>query len=120
MDVPSIFLIKCVPLSADTLPAVDKDYIREVDAKMDEVYDVLIREALDASACLEGVAVKDNGCLLLQVTGGLADSENPDASPGQFTNNIDLATLAADIAATDVTKAADDRVARQMGFAPPS
>ena len=95
--------------------AVNTDHIKEVDAKMDEVYDVLIREALDASACLEGLAVKDNGCLLVQITGGL-DGENLDSSPGQFTNNIDLATLAADIAATDVTKAADERVARQMGF----
>lgn len=86
---------------------------------MDEVYEVLIRDALDASACLEGVAVKDDGCLLIQITGGAPDSDNPDAGPGQFTNNIDLATLAADIAATDVTKAADDRVAQHMGFGKP-
>lgn len=83
---------------------------------MDEVYDVLIREALDASACLEGVAVKDDGCLLIQVTGGVADADSPDTVPGQFTNNIDLATLAADIAATDVTRALDERIAQQMGF----
>ncbi len=83
---------------------------------MDEVYEVLIREALDASACLEGLATKDNGCLLIQIAGGVADSESPESGPGQFTNNIDLATLAADIAATDVTKAADDRIASQMGF----
>ena len=95
---------------------MDTQHIKEVDAKMDEVYEVLIREALDASACLEGLATKDNGCLLIQITGGTADSESPDGGPGQFTNNIDLATLAADIAATDVTKAADDRVASQMGF----
>lgn len=51
------------------LAAVDPDRIREVDAKMDEVYDVLIRDALDASACLEGSASQEDGSLFLNVSG---------------------------------------------------
>ena len=33
----------------------------EVDAKMEEVYAFLVREALDASVCLEGRALQVNG-----------------------------------------------------------
>ena len=32
-----------------------------------QVYEVLIRDTLDSAACLEGLATRDNGDLLLQV-----------------------------------------------------
>ena len=105
--------------SADSsaLPhAVDPVEIKEVDEKMEEVYEVLIREALDSSACLEGLATKADGCLVLQACGGAGDSDNPDSAPGYFANDIDLAPLLSSILAGDVEAAMDERIARQLGF----
>ncbi len=73
------------------------------------MYEILIRDTLDSSACLEGLATKDSGDLLLQAL-GVGEGEN------YFAATLDLATLAHDIAATDVTAQNDERVARQMGF----
>lgn len=90
----------------------------EVDAKMEEVYDVLIREALDSSACLEGLATIDGGSLLLLATGA-ADPEAPDGLPGYFTNDVDLAPLVAGLMASDIEAANDERIAKQFGFGRP-
>ena len=37
-----------------------------------QVYEVLIRDTLDSAACLEGLATRDNGDLLLQVLNCMA------------------------------------------------
>lgn len=87
---------------------------------MEEVYNVLIREALDASACLEGLATKDAGSLVLLVSGAPGDADNPDSVPGQFTNDVDLSPLVASIMASDIEAANDERVAKQFGFGRPS
>lgn len=86
---------------------------------MEEVYAVLIREALDASACIEGLATKDNNSLLLLASGAPGDADNPDAVPGQFANDIDLAPLVSGLMASDIEAANDERIAAQMGFGRP-
>ena len=98
---------------------MNSERIKEVDAKMEEVYDVLIREALDASACLEGLATKDADSLLLLVSGAPGDAENADAVPGQFTNDIDLTPLVGSLMASDIEAANDERIAKQFGFGRP-
>jgi hypothetical protein len=80
-----------------------------------QVYEILSRDTLDSAACVEGLATKDDGDLLLQAVGvGEGEGDN------YFAATLDLASLAHDIAVTDVTAQNDDRVARQMGFARPA
>ena len=83
---------------------------------MEEVYEVLIREALDSSACIEGLATKTDGCLVLQACGGAGDSDNPDSAPGFFANDIDMAPLMSSLISGDAEAAMDERIARQLGF----
>ena len=91
--------------------------ITEVDAKMEEVYDVLIREALDASASIEGLATKENGDLVLKCQAAGGELESTEA--GTFTNDLDLATLAGQILNSAYVRANDERIASQMGFKKP-
>ena len=126
-----------------------------------QVYEVLIRDTLDSAACLEGLATRDNGDLLLQVqdcvalfkahglicfplddgflvsyhssrfamgsTGSIRISESRGLPQGlavgegknYFAATLDLAPIARDILAADVTALNDERMARQMGFGRP-
>lgn len=106
-NVSSLLICNC-------LCAVDPERIKEVDDKMEEVYDVLIRDALDATASLEGLATKENGALILQCQAAPNELEATEA--GTFTNDLDLAVLASQIFAGSIAQANDERIAKQMGF----
>ena len=93
---------------------MDQERIKEVDDKMEEVYDVLIRDALDASASIEGLASKENGALILQCQAAAGELDTAEA--GTFTNDLDLAVLASQILNSAYVQANDDRIAQQMGF----
>lgn len=101
-------------LNASHSFVVDQERIKEVDDKMEEVYDVLIREALDATASLEGLATKENGSLILQCQAAPGDIDATEA--GTFTNDLDLKVLASQILAGGIAQANDERIAKQLGF----
>lgn len=93
--------------------------IKEVDDKMEEVYAVLIRDALDSATCLEGLATVESGDLMLQIAGAPSEVGEPDTVPGHFTNDVDLAPLVSGLMATSIEAANDERVAEQFGFGRP-
>jgi hypothetical protein len=81
------------PAGVPPSPAV-ATALASLDARFEAAHSVLARDALDASACLDGGAAVEGGALMLRVRGAAPDAPGDDPPPPiALANDVELVTL---------------------------